>query len=68
MSESKEVGFRPVRKCPVCGNWHQVNYQYKGIDILVCPEMTDRDMALMHSDYANDELERLGGMGKVNVS
>ena len=63
-----EIGFKPVRKCPVCGNWHEVKYQYRGVDILVCPQMTEDKLVLMNEDYANGELERLGGMGKVNVS
>lgn len=65
-----EIGFKPVRKCPVCGNWHQVKYQYRGVDILVCPamEMKRERIALMTSDYVRDEIERLGSMGRVSVS
>lgn len=62
---SEEVGFRPVRRCPVCHKFHDVKYQYRGIDILVCPQMKEDKMVLMHEEYATDELERLRGMSAI---
>lgn len=64
---SEEVGFKPTRRCPVCKELHEVKYQYKGVDILVCPKMTGDKMVLMDEGYANDELQRLSEMQRFVV-
>ena len=62
---NNEVGFKPVRRCPVCDKYHTVEYQYKGIDILACPQMKADKMVLMHEDYVTEELSRLSNMQRV---
>lgn len=50
MSEKDEIGFRPVRMCPLCGEYHEVKYQYQGIDLIACSKMPEEKMMLVNEE------------------
>ena len=64
---SDALDFKPVRHCPVCNDYHEVKFQYQGIDIVCCPKMEEDKMMLMTEEYANDKLNRLAHIQRFMV-
>lgn len=61
-----EVGFKPSRECPCCGKRHLVQYQYFGVDMLVCPKMDENKIMLINEEKAAEELARLMAQGRFS--
>ena len=37
-AKNDQVSFTKVVDCPLCGNQHEIKYEYKGMPLLACPE------------------------------
>lgn len=35
------IAFKQTLNCPICGELHEVNWMYKGVPLLACPQMKE---------------------------
>lgn len=60
-----EVGFKPGAFCPVCKAYHTIEFQYKGIDVLVCPEVDGMKLLTINETIKAEAMHYLKSIQRI---